>query len=121
MQFTASGTAVVTFYLQHGQSVTLEGLPYGVECTVKETQEDYKPGAAIQHADGTGMTGATVAGFLTKANLQKDTTVTFTNIRDGIVPTGFWDDRVPALALIGTSMLLMSVPLFGKRRRRRHG
>ena len=121
IQFTAPGTAVVTFYLQHGQSVTLEGLPYGVECTVKETQEDYKPGAAIQHADGTGMTGATVAGFWTKANLQKDTTVTFTNTRDGIVPTGFWDDRAPALALIGTSMLLMSVPLFGKRRRRRHG
>ena len=121
IQFTASGTAVVTFYLQHGQSVTLEGLPYGVECTVKETQEDYKPGAAIQHADGTGMTGATVAGFLTKANLQKDTTVTFTNIRDGIVPTGFWDDRAPALAIIGTSVLLMVVPLFGGRRRRRHG
>ena len=121
IQFTASGTAVVTFYLQHGQSVTLEGLPYGVECTVKETQEDYKPGAAIQHADGTGMTGATVAGFLTKANLQKDTTVTFTNIRDGIVPTGFWDDRASALAIIGTSVLLMVVPLFGGRRRRRHG
>ena len=49
--FDSNGVARITFYLQHGNSVTLKGLPYGVSYTVTEEAEDYRPETEILSGD----------------------------------------------------------------------
>ena len=84
----ANGSATKDFYLQHGQSITIKGLPKGAKYTVTEVEEDYKPSATTTgDADAAvAATGNAVADSTT--GITADTTNNFTNTRDGIVPTG---------------------------------
>ena len=82
----ANGNAEVNFYLQHGQSISVQSLTKQTKWTVTEDNEDYK--ATV---DVTGET----TGIVKNENVAKDedgitadTNVVFTNTRKGTVPTG---------------------------------
>jgi len=76
----ASLIAGQKFYLQHGQSIVIRGLPGTANYTVTENAEDYR--SAVKSGDtNTGVIG-TVAGD------NKMATAGFTNTRTGVIPTG---------------------------------
>lgn len=82
----ANGNAEVNFYLQHGQSISVQGLTKQTKWTVTEDNEDYK--ATV---DVTGETTGIVKNENTAKDedgITADTNVVFTNTRKGTVPTG---------------------------------
>lgn len=86
----ADGSVTQSFYLSHGQSLTINGIPDTVKYSVTESKEDYKPAVTI-----TGDTEATQAEADTtlkvddtQSGITADTTDAFVNTREGIVPTG---------------------------------
>ncbi|MBQ8120660.1 MAG: hypothetical protein IJ172_07795, partial [Ruminococcus sp.] len=58
-----SGEIAVSFYIKHGQSVKLLGLPAGAKYTVTEAQEDYTPSVAVSEtiAEGASYTADAAA------------------------------------------------------------
>ena len=127
--FDSNGDARITFYLQHGNSVTLKGLPYGVSYTVTEEAEDYRPETEIlsgdEMTDESGSGGGTEIMFggnlnqVRDTSMLKDTALQFTNTRAGIIPTGLADSIRPALFGLGLAGALMLVLLLQKAGRRR--
>ena len=125
----ADGKITASFYLQHGQSVTIQNLPYGVGYTATETPEDYRPNLEIvgdtktddiDAAAGTDiMTGEDI-NIAKDTYLTDDTTLTFTNSRIGIVPTGVdtsVDGRLPMIIALLAGSLLLSVLYLGRKKR----
>lgn len=92
------------FYLQHGQSVVIRGLPINAGYTVTEDAEDYLSAA---------KTGDTNTGTIgTVAGASKMATAGFTNTRNGVIPTGV------AMGISGAAILLaVAVVYFIVRRR----
>ena len=84
--------AGVNFYLQHGQSVVIRGLPLNASYTVTEDAEDYK--SAVKSGDTNTGVIATVAGN------NKMAVAGFTNTRNGVIPTGV------AMGIGGIAVLL---------------
>ena len=87
----ASGNAEETFYLQHGQSIKIEGLTDGAVWTITENAEDYKASVSVNNGAATAANSATSDNADTeevKEGITADTTVDFTNKREGVVPTG---------------------------------
>lgn len=85
----ASGSVTQEFWMQHGQSITLQGLPKNASYTIVEDNGDY----AVTTSTREGAVGqvAAVAGSsntVTDADITADTTVEYTNTRTGIIPTG---------------------------------
>ena len=128
---TANGRGRIeaVFYLQHGQSITIENLPYGVGYTVSEIQEDYRPSLAIEGDTMTGdtlgaedkeiKTGADVAAAMDNY-LTDDATLIFTNSRIGIVPTGVdtgVNGRLPLLIVLLACTMLLGVLYLGRKQR----
>ena len=95
-------TVTQTFYLQHGQEITIKGLAQGTKYEVTENAEDYKS------SNPDGITG-TIA--------SDDVTAAFTNTRDGVIPTGVLLTVAPfaAIMAIGAVGILVMV---GKKRKR---
>ena len=95
----AVSNGTVTVELSHKQSVTLKGIPYGTAYTVTET-----------NGDGYDITKTNDSGTITK-----DVSVSFTNTKNGTVPTSV-DAPVPypliVMAFIGTAILVV-----GKKRK----
>lgn len=87
------------FYLQHGQSVVIRGLPLNASYTVTEDAEDYK---------STVKSGDTNSGVIgTVADTNKMATAGFTNTRAGIIPTGIF-----LYAGIGIVLVVFAVLVF---------
>lgn len=99
-----------SFKLCHNESIRLIGLPYGTVFTVTERgAEDYATVSTIAKDTEGAETEGKIAGgtldYMDDAN-SKYETVTFTNTKNGILPTGIHNDLglpvgVGALALIG--------------------
>ncbi len=71
------------FYIKNGQSVLLTGIPAGMGYEVTEAQEDYSPSVKV-----TGDTECTNADSkVTDRSLTDDTTLSFLNTRNGIIPS----------------------------------
>jgi hypothetical protein len=103
--------AGVDFYLQHGQEVTIQGLPAGVTYTVTEAEEEYTPSLAVSGATATVTNNKTGTGSLTN-----DVTAEFTNTRNGVIPTGVLLTIAPfavGILLFGAMFIFM----VSKRRR----
>lgn len=96
--FTAGedGSATATFYLQHGQSVRIDGIAKGTSYDVSEENLDYTPSVEL-----TGDTEADTSAenAVSDTSLDADTTVAFTNSRQGTIPTGVILAMAPYLAL----------------------
>lgn len=83
------GTVEQVYYLQHDQYITIKGLAKGTDYKVEEDPEDYK----------SDKTGNKVEGAIASA----DVTETFTNTRDGVVPTGVALSLLPGMGLLITA------------------
>ena len=95
----ATGAVTGTFYLKHGDSATISGLPAGTSYSVVENPEGYKCDKA----------NATVSGTIAAADVSE----TFTNTRSGSVPTGvvlssIGGIAIAALGLGGVSYAVIS-------------
>ena len=86
----------VKFYLQHGQSIAVRGLPQNAVYTVTENAEDYKSNPA----EVTGYTDATTGTIGRIAGDNKAAKTSFQNQRDGIIPTGVILDSAPFIMII---------------------
>ena len=91
----AGGTITQVFYLQNGQSISINGLPVGTNYTVLEDEEDYLPSVAVtgDKLNGTATIEATItdnhqAAGTFDSDDDNAIGVAFTNTRDGIIPTG---------------------------------
>ena len=89
-----------TFYLKHGETLSIANLPYGVSYTVTETE-----------AEGYSTTKEGDSGSITAATQ----TAAFTNDRTTTVDTGITTDSLPYVLLLGIVVLAGAV-LFIKRR-----
>ena len=109
----ASGEITRKFYLQHGQSIAVRGLPLNAEYTVTENAEDYKStGASV-----TGYTDATSGDIGIVAGNNKVVTTSCKNERQGIIPTGLFTIVGPAIAVILIALIGIGIVLMGKRRK----
>ena len=97
-----NGTVTQTFYLQHDQEITIQGLAQGTKYEVKENAEDYKS------SNPNGITG-TIA--------SDDVTAAFTNTRDGVIPTGVLLTVAPFAAIMAVGAVGIIV-MVGKKRKR---
>lgn len=127
-----NGKATIYVYLQHDQSVTILDLPFGAKYIVTEVNEDYRSSTAIDGDDKTGEARNPATGGIdvsqqnpiglgkgknsvTDSFLQTATEITFTNTKDGVVPT---EIRTRPL-LAGLILMAIALPvLFGARGRR---
>ena len=81
----SDGKLTSNFYLQHGQTITIQGLTEGTTYSIAEEAEDYISAVTNNNEKGT------IA--------SKDVTVAFVNTRDMCVPTGANHIPYTALAL----------------------
>ena len=114
------GTVTETFYLQNGQSIKILGLAEGTAYEIEETPEDYVASARItgdtkRTADSSDVALADNKVFDTE--LTEDTTVAFTNDRQGAIPTGVILS-VAAPVAIGVAVLGGIVLLFIRNKKR---
>ena len=110
----ADGNITASFYIKHGQSVKLLGIPAGAKYTVTEAQEDYTPSISVTesvastsgytadvatNADGNGISDETTG-------IQGNTAAAFTNTREGTIPTGIFSN-------MGLSIIVIAVAAAG--------
>ena len=114
------GTVTETFYLQNGQSIKILGLAEGTAYEIEETPEDYTPSVEIT-GDKTRTTDSSDVSLsdnvVYDTELTEDTTVAFTNDRQGTIPTGVILS-VAAPVAIGVAVLGGIVFLFIRNKKR---
>lgn len=109
------GSVAATYYLKHGQSIVIQGLTAGTKYTI--TEADYSgDGYSTTNTDNTGD-GADGKTTSQKDMPGDDHTVTFTNDKQGTVPTGILLETAPYL-ILGAVVVAGLVVLFATRRRR---
>lgn len=112
----SSGATTATFYLQHGQSITINGLPDGATYTVTETKEDYTATASITGDPDAAFTANNAQCADSTTGITADTTLAFTNNRAGIIPTGIIVTFLPyAIAFLVVAGGLVTVLAAKKR------
>ena len=88
----ASGAVTQKFYLTDGQKIKLQGLPDGAAYTITEKNaSDYT--AAMTANEAVGVTNTTAPNIATAyvvsdTAIKADTTIEYTNNKDGTIPTG---------------------------------
>lgn len=106
----SSGTAA-QFYLQHGQSIVIRGLPKGAAYTITETAEDYTASYKVDTVDAVESASCTSG----EGGVTADTTVAFTNTRVGTVPTGILLTVIPGVVIVAVAAV--GLVLFGRKKR----
>ncbi len=105
-----SGKATANVHLSNGESVTVYGLTKGMTYDIQETE-------ANQNGYATTVTEGEKSGTIT--DTDTDVSVTFTNAKEGTVPTGILLETAPYM-ILGAVVLAGIVVLFVTRRRRSH-
>ena len=108
------GNATQDFYVQDGDSITVKGLAAGTKYTLTEVQEDYTPSV-----EKTGDTDGTAEGNRaadTESGITADTTVAFTNTKEGTIPTGVLMSVAPYVIIGG--IVLAGIAALSLRKRR---
>lgn len=88
------GKITASFYLRHGQSVILQGLPAGAKYSIVETAESYTPSVNVNEHTETPYTGDVTANAAGNGitdqdtGIQGNTNAAFTNTQNGTIPTG---------------------------------
>lgn len=88
-----------TFYLKHGETFTIENLPYGVTYTVAEADYTGEQDGGYSPADYTYSDGGTVKTVDTASE-----TVRITNNKEAAVDTGIVLDSLPYVLLLVLSI-----------------
>lgn len=102
LELTASGSGAVTqdFYLQHGQSIVVRGLPKNAKYSVTEEKEDYKStAAAVENYTKPVTSGDSTIGAI--AGNDKLVKTSYLNTRAGNIPTGVLASVLPGIVLAG--------------------
>lgn len=113
------GTAY-TFTLQHGESLSISDLPYGVAYTVTESNVangkngEYTVTATV---DGTAYVAPSAWNGSITGTVEDSETVAFNNALEASPPTGIADDLAPAYAGLATVTLLLAVLLLSRKKR----
>lgn len=105
------------FYLKHGQSITVLGLPADATYTITETDDQDGYTTTIT-TNGTPGNGKTTSGTISAA---QTTNIAFTNTREGTVPAGVMVDSFPWLMAAGFCLLGAAALAFSWGYRRRLG
>lgn len=95
-----------TFKLKHGETINIEGLPYGVTYTVTETAVD----------GYTTTVGEKTTNIAEGTMDEKAKTVVFTNTKNGDIDTGVYLDNLPYILVFAGVLAIAAV--FVVRRRR---
>lgn len=106
----SGGAGASTFYLKHGESITIEGLPSGTKYIVMEDSEGYIATYGVTEGEVTLVDFGTSGSTYTNNNgLNGDTVVSFNNERDGAIPTGILLTVAPfaALMLLGAAGIVV--------------
>lgn len=82
------GSLEQTFYLQHGQQVTVQGIAKDTQYTVTENAEDYKAAANTAEAPVVTICQGTESADTAGVIESQDLTTGYLNTRQGIIPTG---------------------------------
>lgn len=109
------GTVTATYYLKDDQFIVIQGLTGNTSYTIAETSytdDGYKTSYII---DSESSVEANTTGSKTMGT--EDHKVTFTNNKNGIVPTGILLEIAPYI-ILGVVVLAGFVVLFATRRRR---
>jgi hypothetical protein len=83
MEADAEGKASQTFYLHHGQEITIQGIAYDTHYQVSEDAEDY-----LQKVKDSSGELQDVDQPIDEDTDENDVKIVFCNIRDGFIPTG---------------------------------
>lgn len=111
------GKATATYNLSNNEFVVIKGLTEKTNYTITETDysgEGYKTTYKVGAGEATGGNAYTADDMGTV-----DTSVTFTNTKNGTVPTGILLETAPYM-ILGAVVLAGIVVLFVTRRRRSH-
>ncbi len=114
----ASGKIEQKFYLQHGQSIVIKGLAKGTSYTISENKEDYTATAVATEAVDDHSVNVSAGDTAVDEGIVGDTTIDFTNNRDGIIPTGIIIS-VAGLLIVGIIAVIGFV-FFGVHSKRRY-
>lgn len=112
-------THTATFWMKHGETAVISGLPYGASYNITENDATCKDYTGVTNAvvgDTEGIPEDRNSYSVTDGKLTGNTTVTFTNTKETTVPTGIdLQTGAPIMGLLlAASMLLM---LFISKRR----
>ncbi len=110
-----------SFKLGHNENITITDLPGGVSYTLQEVNDGYTVATAVTGDDTNTTAGDIASGTgntVQDSSLTADTTIKITNTLAAAVPTGIADDLRPAMAAGVCGLILLSVLLLGRRRRR---
>lgn len=114
------GSVTATYYLKHGQSIVIQGLTEDTKYTITETSystDGYTTSNTVKVGDNEVVTSDTPNTTGEKTMRAGDNVVTFTNDKQGTVPTGILLETAPYL-ILGAVVVAGLVVLFATRRRR---
>lgn len=102
LECDANGAAKQTFWLQGTQSIVIKGLPDGAKYTINEntttmTNEGYATSIASEGDTDIAKDNAAFRAADSSTGITADSTVTYTNQKSGVVPTGLVSTFAPYL------------------------
>ena len=101
----ADGSVTATFWIQHGQSVVIQGIGNNTKYEITEANRDYEVSEEVTGDEDAVKEGAKV----TDAALTADTEVAYTNSKSGAVPTGlFMGVGGASVMLIGSGLAIVA-------------
>ena len=109
------GTVTKTYYLKDDQSIVIQGLTANTSYTITETNYSTDGYTTSYVLDGGDSTDSNTTDAQTMRAASH--TITFTNTKNGIVPTGILLETAPYV-ILGAVVLAGFVVLFATRRRR---
>jgi hypothetical protein len=113
--YTTDKNGSITLNLKHGDEVTLQNLPQGTEYTITETDADqYTTDFSVSGGTYESSSDHTLIGMLTD---PKDVSVSVTNDRVLVVPTGIRTENEPFLLLLSLSAVTILLMIVVKRRK----
>lgn len=125
------GSVSATYYLKHGQSIVIQGLTADTHYTIEESNystDGYSTAYSVE-VGGEEVVQSTTSNSTGDRKMSidatepegtattGDNTVTFTNTKNGTVPTGILLETAPYL-ILGAVVVAGLVVLFATRRRR---
>lgn len=104
-KLSANDEGKYTFTLKHGETIILK-IPHGCAYTIEEAASDYQASVVI---DGNAANKA-------EGELTADVNVQFTNIKNGVIDTGFVQSALPFAVLLTLTLAGAFVLMFSKKR-----
>jgi hypothetical protein len=109
-----------TFYLHSNQNIKILGIPEGLGYEITEDEENYTPSVTVHTDDGLDSDGTVdeANNKVTDAALTADAEITFTNVRNGVIPTGILSTTATSAGIVagGLAGIISSVLYLKKKR-----